>query len=71
MHFSDPVRRFAGANQIKNLDGGLLVRQCAEAYIARNWQLSQPTEELIKTAIGAGLSCMIRNDHPRRNGLLA
>jgi hypothetical protein len=60
-------RRFAGEIVAENLDDGLLIRQGTEAYVARKWQLSQATEELIETSIASGLGCMIRNDHPRRN----
>lgn len=60
-------RRFAGEIEVKDFDHGLLVRQGGEAYVARNWQLTSATEELIETAIDAGLGCMIRDDHPRRN----
>lgn len=61
------TRRFAGGIEVVNLDDGLLVRQAGEAYVARNWQLSSATEELIETAIASGLGCMIRDDHPRKN----
>lgn len=60
-------RRFAGKIEVTDFDHGLLVRQGEEAYVARNWQLTAATEELIATAIDAGLGCMIRDDHPRRN----
>ncbi|KHA53115.1 endonuclease NucS domain-containing protein [Sulfitobacter geojensis] len=60
-------RKFAGGIEAETLEEGLLVRQDGHAYVARNWQLSPATEELIETAIGSGLGCMIRNDHPRRN----
>lgn len=60
-------RTFEGGIEVEALEKGLLVRQGRHAYVARNWQLSQATEELIETAINSGLCCMIRNDHPRRN----
>lgn len=60
-------RKFSCGIEVENMDGGLLVRQGDEAYIARKWQLSSATEELIETAAGSSLSCMIRDDHPRRN----
>jgi hypothetical protein len=59
--------QFPGGIEVKDVEQGLLVRQGDEAYVARNWQLSSATEELIGTAIDAGLGCMIRDDHPRRN----
>ncbi len=46
---------------------GLLVQQHGEAYIARNWMLSEPVIELIQTAMSSGLTWMIRTDHPRQN----
>jgi hypothetical protein len=61
------IRKFAGGIEVKDVEHGLLVRQDDEAYVARNWQLSLATEELIGTAVDAGLGCMIRDDHPRRN----
>lgn len=60
-------RGFAGGIEIEALDQGLLVSQHGEAYVARHWQISPATVELIETAIGSGLGCMIRDDHPRRN----
>lgn len=52
---------------LEEVQAGLLVQQGSEAYIARNWCLSAPVIELIEVAMAAGLSCMIRSDHPRRN----
>jgi len=62
-----PPRPFANEIEIEEVDGGLLVHQCGEAYIARNWDLTPQVEHLIETALSSGLTCMIRNDHPRRN----
>ena len=67
MNISKPSRKFSGGIEVENMDAGLLVRQGSEAYVARKWQLSWATEELIETAIGSGLGCIIRDDHPRRN----
>lgn len=67
MDLSKISRKFPGGIEVENMDAGLLVRQGGEAYVARKWQLSWATEELIETAIGSGLGCMIRDDHPRRN----
>lgn len=61
------ARRFNGIIEVENVAEGLLVRQSDEAYVARNWQLTAATEELIQTAVDAGLGYMIREDHPRRN----
>jgi hypothetical protein len=58
---------FAGGITVEACAGGLLVRQGPEAYVARNWQLTPATADLIQTSIGAGIGCMIRDDHPRRN----
>ena len=60
-------RSFTNGISLGELSDGLLVRQGDEAYVARNWRLSPTVEELIETAIDAGLGCMIRDDHPRRN----
>lgn len=51
---------------VEEVEGGLLVRQRGEAYVARNWQLTAPVERLIQTALESGLGCMIREDHPLR-----
>jgi hypothetical protein len=67
MEPSNASRKFAGGIEVEDMVDGLLVRQGSEAYVARKWQLSRATEELIETAIGSGLGCMIRDDHPRRN----
>lgn len=64
------VRRFSGGLLVQETSSGLLVRQGDEAYVARNWRLSPQVEELIETAIGAGLGCMVRQDHPRKNARL-
>jgi len=49
------------------MEAGLLVQQGSEKYLAKKWRISPATEELIRTAIGAGFGCMIRNDHPLRS----
>ena len=61
------VKRFDLDLEVEQLAEGLLIRQGGEAYVARNWQLTPATEELIQTAVASGLGCMIREDHPRRN----
>lgn len=61
------LRAYSNGIQVEEVEGGLLVRQEGEAYVARNWHLSPPVEELIETAFMSGLDCMIRDDHPRRN----
>ncbi|WP_170761143.1 endonuclease NucS domain-containing protein [Ruegeria lacuscaerulensis] len=51
---------------IEEVESGLLVQQFGEAYVARNWRLTPPVKQVIETALSSGLTCMIRNDHPRR-----
>ena len=53
--------------ELRELDQGLLVRQHGDAYVAREWRLTQAVVELIETAIKSGLTSMIRKDHPRSN----
>jgi len=60
-------RTFPNGATVENVANGLLVRQAGKAYVARNWTLAPSVEDLIETAFAAGLSCMIREDHPRRN----
>ncbi|OOY24887.1 hypothetical protein BMI91_00065 [Thioclava sediminum] len=60
-------RHFKGDIIVEEVAEGLLIRQHGEGYVARNWRLCPATEELIEAAIGAGLGCMIRDSHPRRN----
>ncbi|WP_394198549.1 endonuclease NucS domain-containing protein [Litoreibacter albidus] len=61
------AQRYAEDIEVEEVDQGLLVRQGGQGYVARNWELSAATEELILAAIEAGLGCMIRADHPRQN----
>jgi hypothetical protein len=61
------TRSLSNGIVLAELSHGLLVRQGDESYVARNWRLSPSVEELIETALAAGLGCMIREDHPRRN----
>ena len=35
------VRHFDGEIEIEEVAEGLLVRQCGEAYVARNWRLTR------------------------------
>lgn len=51
---------------IEEIEGGLLVQQRGEAYVARNWHLTPSVDQLIRTAIASGLDWMIRSDHPLR-----
>lgn len=59
--------KFRNGIQLEQLDGGLLVRQYREAYVARNWRLSHSTLELVRTAVQSHLVWMIRNRHPQAN----
>lgn len=67
MQAANDARRYPDGLEVREVDQGLLVRQGGQGYVARNWELSAATEELIQAAIAAGLGCMIRADHPRRN----
>lgn len=60
-------RSFSNGIKVEEVEGGLLVQQSGEAYVARNWYLAPPVEHLIETALANGLVHMIRFDHPRRN----
>lgn len=61
------MRTFAAGIEVKEIAEGLLVKQADQAYVARDWRLTAPVEALIETCVACGLSCMIRDDHPRRN----
>lgn len=52
---------------LEKVHGGLVVRQDDEAYVARNWVLTEPVIALVEAAMSAGLCWMIRTEHPRRN----
>ncbi len=58
---------FPNAIVLEEVDGGLLVRQGDEVYVARNWVLTEPVIALVEAAMSAGLCWMIRTEHPRRN----
>lgn len=60
-------RNFKNGLTVEDVEGGLLVRQGDEAYIARDWHLTGSVERLIEAALASGLAYMIRDDHPRRN----
>ena len=60
-------RSFLNGIKVAEVEGGLLVQQSGEAYVARNWRLTPPVEHLIETALANGFKYMIRFDHPRRN----
>ncbi len=59
-------RAYSNGILIEEIEGGLLVQQQGDAYVARNWRLTPPVDELIRTAIASGLDWMIRADHPLR-----
>jgi len=55
---------------IRQLPNGLEIRQGERAYIARDWRLTGEVVAVIETALAHGLTCLIRNEHPRENMLL-
>lgn len=62
------ARRVPGTDiDLEQVAEGLLVRQGAQAYVARGWRLTDPVVALIQKAVTSGLGCMIREDHPRKN----
>ena len=64
---ASPEHSFDQGIEVKQLEDGVLVSQNGQAYVARNWRLDVPVIRLIEQAISAGLGCMIRKDHPRKN----
>ena len=52
--------------ELSEVDQGILVRQGAEAYVARNWRVTPGVVELLKDTSTAGLECLIRDNHPLR-----
>lgn len=67
MTSSARTQSYAGDIVVRDVEGGLLVQQNGEGYLAKKWHLSPATDELIRTAIGAGLGCMIRHNHPLKS----
>ena len=61
--------KFKNGIELRDVDSGLLVKQFGDAYVARNWQLTDRTVKLVRTAIESGLRWMIREGHPRANAL--
>ena len=59
--------KFENGLELEDRDGGILVRQFHDAYLARNWQLTNQTIQLVQTAIESGLRWMIREGHPQAN----
>lgn len=57
--------RFDNGIELTDVEGGLLVSQHGDAYVARNWKLSDATVELVETALKSGLRWMIRKGHPQ------
>lgn len=47
------------------VDGGLQVRQADDAYLARDWRLTDSVLHVIEVAQRYGLVCMIQNRHPQ------
>ncbi|QNL18863.1 DUF91 domain-containing protein [Hyphobacterium sp. CCMP332] len=52
--------------ELSEVDHGILVRQQAEAYVARNWRITPAVVKLLKDTSASGLECMIRDNHPLR-----
>jgi len=46
---------------------GLRIEQRADAYIALGWRLTRQVREFIDAAVRAGLSAVIRSEHPQPN----
>ena len=44
---------------------GVLVRQDGDAYVAKDWVLSESVMKVVETALRYGLACMIQNRHPQ------
>ena len=59
------TQRFNHGISLEERSEGLLVRQYDQAYLARNWRLSEAVQELVATCLDAGLKWMIRNGHPQ------
>lgn len=57
---------YSNGIQIEQLEGGLLIQQGGEAYVARSWRLTPAVDHLIRTAAASGLDWMIRTGHPLR-----
>lgn len=51
--------------ELSETDGGVLVWQSDEAYLARDWRLTKSVLEVIAIALSRGLVCMIQNRHPQ------
>ena len=51
--------------ELVEAEGGLLVKQGHEAYLARDWRLTKSVLEVVETALNRGLVCMIQNRHPQ------
>ena len=62
-------RAFDNGIELRDHDVGILVKQFNDAYVARNWQITDQTIQLVQTAIKSGLHWMIRDGHPRANAL--
>ena len=51
--------------ELKDVEGGLLVQQYDEAYLARGWNLNENVEALVNAALDSGMRWMIRRGHPQ------
>ena len=54
----DAVVKFANGIELEDHDGGVLVRQFDDAYLARKWRLTDQTIRLVQTALDCGLRCV-------------
>jgi hypothetical protein len=56
---------FENGIELSDAEEGVLVRQYADAYVARGWRMAPATTLLVETAIASGLRWMIRHGHPQ------
>jgi hypothetical protein len=56
---------FAHGISLEDVDGGMLVRQYNDAYLARKWKPTPAVAVLVVTALDNGLRWMIREGHPQ------
>ena len=61
--------KFENGIELKDLNGGVLVKQFGDAYLARKWRLTDQTIQLVQTAIKSDLRWMIRVGHPQARAL--
>ena len=59
--------KFKNEIVLENRSCGILIKQFDDAYLARNWQLTNQVIQLVQTANENGLRWMIREGHPQAN----